>query len=200
MPNRSQIFTPDVPVHVVLRSNKSRPCFYASEDYRYFLQCLHNYIIESSCAVHAYALMSNHVHLLLTPAHEKSIMALIELLGESYTNYINETYRKNGSLLGKRFNCYMIHEDEHFLDCQRYIELNPVRAKIVSYPGEYPWSSYRANAHGIKTSPLTPHHLYLLLGNSRTKRMDAYRDLFNSAVNKEKVYLTSKEEEKHFEM
>lgn len=183
MPNRLQIFTPDVPVHVVLCSNKSKPCFYASEDYRYFLQCLQNYVTETFCAVHAYVLMSNHVHLLLTPKHEKSIVSLIDLLGESHTQYINRTYRENGSLLGERFNCYIIHDGEHFLECQVYIELNPIRANIVSYPGEYPWSSYRANAHGVNNSPLTPHPLYLLLGNCRTQRMDAYRDLFDTVNN-----------------
>ncbi len=190
MSKRSQIFTPDVPVHLVLRSNKSRPCFYASEDYRYFLQRLQNYAHELSCSLHAYVLMSNHVHLLLTPEHEQSIMGLIELLGESYTQYINCTYHENGTILGERFNCYLIHEDEHFLDCQVYIERNPLRANIVSHPGEYPWSSYRTNAHGVNSSLLTPHPLYLLLGNSRMQRMDAYRDLFTASKNTENECVT----------
>lgn len=188
MPNRSQIFTPDIPVHLILRSNNSRPCFYAADDYRFFLQCLKGYAVESSCSIHAYVLMSNHVHLLLTPTHEKSIIALIKQLGEFYTQYINRIYQKSGSLLGKRFSGYLIHEEEYFLVCQRYIELNPVRSKIVSYPGEYPWSSYRANVHGVNSSPVTPHPLYLLLGNSRTQRMAAYRSSFDETFDYKNVY------------
>lgn len=182
MPNRSQIFKAGISVHIVLRSNNSRPCFYAAEDYRYYLHSLLNHTATFSCALHAYVLMSNHVHLLLTPAHEKSVITLIEQLGELYNQYFNRTYRECGSSLGKRFNCYLIHEEEALLDCQRYIELNPVRNGVVTHPGEYPWSSYRANAHGVNSNSLTPHPSYLLLGNSKSQRMVTYRDLFLQSV------------------
>jgi putative transposase len=188
MPNRSQIFAPDIPVHIILRSDNSRPCFYAAEDYRYFLKSLQDYVIETSCSLHAYVLMSNHIHMLLTPAHKKSVVNLIRQLGEFHTQYINRTYRKNESLLGNRFSCYLIHEENLFLRCQRYIELNPVRGGIVNYPGEYPWSSYRANAHGINSSPLTPHPLYLLLGNSKAQRMKIYRGMFTNLYDNEGVF------------
>jgi putative transposase len=187
MPNRSQIFAPDIPVHVILRSANSRPCFYAAEDYRNFMKCLQDYAIVSSCSLHAYALMSNHIHILLTPAHKKSVVNLIRQLGEFHTQYINRTYRRNESLLGQRFSCYLIHEQEYFLRCQRYIEMNPVRGGIVNYPGEYPWSSYRANAHGINSSPITPHPLYLLLGNSQAQRMKVYREMFENTFGIEEV-------------
>lgn len=188
MPNRSQIITPDIPVHLILRSNNSRPCFYGADDYRFFLQCLQDYAIESSCSLHAYVLMSNHIHLLLTPAHKKSVVNLIKQLGEFYSQYINRIYHENGAFLGKRFSCYLIHEEEYILVCQRHIELNPVRSNIVSYPGEYSWSSYRANAHGVNSSLVTPHPLYLLLGNSRRERIAVYRSSFDDTLDYKKAY------------
>jgi putative transposase len=179
MPRRARIALPGVPLHLIQRGNNRQACFFAEDDCRFYLDWLAEYAPRCGCRLHAWGLMTNHVHLLLTPEAEDSAARLMKALGQRYVQYVNRTYRRSGSLWEGRFRSCIVGEEAYVLGCQRYIELNPVRAGMVEHPAEYPWSSYRANARGeAGRVPLSPHPLYLALGRDDNARLAAYRELF----------------------
>ena len=178
MPRRPRVIVAGVPVHLIQRGNNRQACFYAAEDYQFYLAWLKEYALATGCAVHAYVLMTNHAHLLLTPEKDSSPGALMKGLGQRYVQYINRTYRRSGTLWENRFRSCIAQQQNYLLLCQRYIELNPVRAGIVDHPGKYRWSSYRANAQGEKEELLSPNDSYLGLGKTVEERQKTYRELF----------------------
>jgi len=131
--------------------------------------------------------MTNHVHLLLIPTREDSAGLLMKHLGQRYVQYINRTYRRSGTLWEERYRSCLARDPEYVLGCNRYIEMNPVRADMVGYPKEYRWSSYRANAEGERDRVVTPHQDYLGLGASDEDRRESYRSLFSSHLDPEMV-------------
>ena len=178
MPRRARIIIPGVPLHLIQRGNNRQPCFYTDEDYQFYLDWLQEYSRDTGCFVHAYVLMGNHVHLLLTPLNADSGGALMKRLGQRYVQYINRTYQRSGTLWEGRFRSCIAQQEEYLLVCQRYIEMNPVRAGLVEHPGDYRWSSFDCNGQG-KTSDLLNHHpVYLSLGQAGEERQAAYRELF----------------------
>lgn len=178
MPRRARIVLPNVPVHLIQRGNNRQPCFFADEDYRRYLDWLAEYADRTQCRIHAYALMTNHVHLLLTSERADAGGALMKALGQRYVQYVNRVYRRSGTLWEGRFRSCLVQEEDYLLACQRYIELNPVRAGMVDHPAEFRWSSYRANAQGEPDAVIEPHPLYLALGATSAIRQAAYRELF----------------------
>ena len=182
MPRRARIVAAGYPMHVILRGIDRAPVFFAEDDDRFFLECLGTVAAEESVAVHAYVLMTNHVHLLMTAASEHGVAAVMKRLGQRYVQHINRTYRRTGGLFEGRFRSALLEADGYLLACQRYIELNPIRAGMVAAPGDYPWSSYRANALGIADSVLTPHSLYRELAGTDEARCSAYRRLFEDGL------------------
>ncbi|MBM9512736.1 transposase [Desulfogranum marinum] len=178
MPRRPRIVMAGVPLHIIQRGNNRQAIFYADEDYSFYLEWLQEYAILAGCEIHAFVLMTNHVHLLLTPKKKESAALLMKKLGQRYVQYVNRTYKRTGTLWEGRFRSCIAQEDTYLLTCQRYIELNPVRADMVEHPGEYRWSSYRANADGETMELLTPHPHYIALGRTATDRQHAYRELF----------------------
>lgn len=182
MPRRARLALPNIPVHIIQRGNNREACFYADEDYRVYLDWLAEYAGKTGCKVHAYVLMTNHVHLLVSSARAEGIGALMKALGQRYVQYVNRTYKRSGTLWEGRFKSCLTQEDGYLLACQRYIELNPVRAGMVEHPAEYRWSSYRANAQGEVDALLQPHDLYEALGLDSVSRQAAYRDLFRYEV------------------
>ena len=169
---------PGHPQHVIVRGNNRAPIFNADEDYRFYLDKLQDAARKHQCDIHAYVLMTNHVHLLVTPRTEEGISKMIQMLGRYYVQYFNYTYRRSGTLWEGRYKASLIDSEAYALTCYRYIELNPVRAGMVGHPAEYPWSSYRGNALGENDALLTPHPLFLALGGSVDERQAAYRALF----------------------
>ena len=169
---------PNVPVHLIQRGNNRELCFFADDDYRFFLEWLEEYARSESCRMHAYVLMSNHVHLLLTGEQPDSIGNLMKRLGQRYVQYINRSYRRSGTLWEGRFRSCLANEEHYVLGCYRYIELNPVRAGMVEHPAEYRWSSYRVNGQGEQSTLIHPHKLYRELGSTLPERLAAYRELF----------------------
>jgi putative transposase len=176
-----------VPLHIVQRGHNREPCFLAEDDYGRYLHWLGEALAESACVLHSYVLMTNHVHLLLTPRLAQSVPQLIISLGRRYVQYINRRYGRTGTLWDSRYKSSLVEPSGYFLACQRYIELNPVRAGLVDDPAQYRWSSYRANALGETNSRLTPHPAYAGLGCGDRERQSAYRALFRAQLDGEAI-------------
>ncbi len=174
-----------MPLHIVQRGINREPCFFAEEDYHCYLHWLEEAARDCRCAIHAYVLMTNHVHLLLTPAVNGSPARLMQSLGRRYVQYINRFYRRTGSLWEGRYKSSLVQAETYLLSCYRYIELNPVRAEMLADPGQYRWSSYRANGLGQTDTRLTPHPLYLDQGRNDDERTQAYRGLFRPHLDAE---------------
>ena len=173
---------PGQPQHVIVRGNNREPIFYAESDYVFYLEKLKKAIENYSCELHAYVLMTNHVHLLITPLQEHSLSKAIQSLGRVYVQQFNHIYKRTGTLWEGRYKATLIDSDNYALTCYRYIELNPVRAEMVDHPGEYPWSSYRCNALGETNSLITPHYLYNALSSESRQRHENYRALFDAHI------------------
>ena len=173
---------PGHPQHVIIRGNNREPIFYDEADYRYYLEKLKQACDKHQCDVHAYVLMTNHVHLLISPQKENSLSKAIQMLGRYYVQYFNYTYNRTGTLWEGRYKASLIDSDTYALICYRYIELNPVRAEMVAHPSEYPWSSYRYNAVGDENELIVSHALYQSLSRTDEQRQKAYRALFKSRI------------------
>ena len=182
VPRKPRFFLPDVPTHIVQRGNNRQAIFFAEEDYQAYLGWLREAAARWSCDIHAYVLMTNHVHLLLTPRDAEGISRLMQYLGRRYVPYVNHQYRRSGTLWEGRFKASLIQTDRYLLVCHRYIELNPVRAEMVEAPGDYRWSSYRHNALAEDDATLTPHAEYLRLGATDDERRTSYRALFAGLI------------------
>jgi len=137
---------------------------------------------KHDCDIHAYVLMTNHVHLLITPHKKEGISKVIQMLGRYYVQYFNHTYQRTGTLFEGRYKATLIDSEQYALGCYRYIELNPVRAGMVEHPAEYPWSSYRNNALNEKNELVVGHELYKRLGKTIKERCESYRSLFDVEV------------------
>ena len=177
MPRPPRIDVPGVPQHLVTRGHDRRDCFFRELDRVVYLKYLEEALEQSACDMHAYVLMSNHVHLLVTGRFERSISRLMQFTGRRYCRYVNRAYERTGTLYEGRFKSSLIESEAYLLECMRYIDLNPVRAGIVDRPDRYPWSSYRQNAGGDPRGFLKPHYEYLRLGSDRYTRAAAYSQL-----------------------
>lgn len=171
-----------IPQHVVQRGNNRLPCFLDDEDRQHYLQCLLDALSRHRCRLHAYVLMDNHVHLLMTPDEAGGVSRLMHTFARNYAGRFNRRHGRTGTLWEGRYKACLVDSDGYFLACSRYIELNPVRAWIAAGPTDHPWSSYRANASGMFDPLLTPHACYLALGPDRPARAAAYRRLFDQVL------------------
>lgn len=175
-------FLPDQPLHVIQRGNDRQAVFFAAEDYCRYREWLGEAAADAGCAIHAYVLMTNHVHLLVTPETAAGVPAMMQALGRRYVRHVNRSYRRTGTLWEGRYRATAIDSEAYLLACQRYIELNPVRARMVDDAGAYRWSSHAANAAGAADALVRPHPLYLALGATTAARQAAYRALFAVAL------------------
>jgi putative transposase len=187
MPRRARIHLPGVPLHIVQRGHNREPCFFAEEDYCCYLHWLGAALTATRSALHAYVLMTNHVHLLVTVREPGAVPLLMISLGRRYVQYINRSYRRTGTLWGSRYKSSLVQAETYFLACQRYIELNPVRAAMVSDPAHYRWSSYRFHGLGQLDGLRSPHPTYTALGRTAAERQSAYRALFRHALEDEAI-------------
>jgi putative transposase len=169
---------PGQPFHVIQRGNNRAVCFYTDEDYEFYLYHLQRLSEKHQIKVHAYVLMTNHVHLLMTGKQQDSLSNLMKYQGQRYVQYINKTYKRSGALWEGRFKSCLVDADEYLLECQRYIELNPVRAGMVEHPADYRWSSYRSNGQGEFNPLIKPHDVYEALASNPKVRWNNYRELF----------------------
>lgn len=179
MPRQPRYFLPDYPQHLVIRGVNKGDTFFAPYDYGLFKRVLRSFAEKYGCAIHAYVLMTNHVHLLVTPSQQRSIPLVMQAIGRSYVQAINRNYGRTGTLWQGRYKSCLVHDDQYLLACQRYIELNPVRAGMVGNAGDYPYSSYRCNALGQADPLVVPHRTYLELGRNRREQLGNYRRQFD---------------------
>lgn len=170
-------FVPDVPLHIILRGNNREPIFANDEDCQFFKESLSDAAQRHRLAIHAYVFMTNHVHLLASPGSQESVPKTMQSVGRRYVQYFNFRYQRTGTLWEGRYRSTVVDAENYLFECMRYIELNPVRAGMVSYPREFRWSSYRGNAEGKADPLLSPHGLYCSLGSDESARRAAYREL-----------------------
>lgn len=182
MPRLPRLYVPGLPQHVVQRGNDRRATFLDAADRRFYLDTLRFAAHRFRVQIHAYVLMTNHVHLLATPGDAAALPKVMQALGRVYVRHFNRTYARSGTLWEARYRSTVIDTDTYLLACMRYIELNPVRAQLVDAPSDYPWSSHAANALGAADPLITHHALYAALGSSPAGRREAYRALFAPAL------------------
>jgi REP-associated tyrosine transposase len=188
MPRKTRMYLPGVLAHIVQRGNNREACFFCDEDYQFYKEVLLEGLKRYGAALHAYCLMTNHVHLLITPNEAGSISRIIQHVGRQYVQYINKTYRRTGTLWEGCHKGSLVDAENYLLTCYRYIELTPVAANMVESPDEYRWSSYRANAWGEDDDLITPHELYLRIGRCEDDSQCKYRDLFRVMISNQDVH------------
>lgn len=185
MPRRSRMYLPGFTYHIVQRGNNREVCFFEEENYRVFIRYMGEVLPRYGVALHAYCLMTNHIHLLLTPDSDDGISRVMRVVCSRYAQYINKKYERTGTLWEGRHKASAIDSERYLLKCYRYIELNPVAAQIVERPEEYAWTSNHCNAWGDPDPLVTMHETYRRLGRSREHRCASYRALFREALTPE---------------
>lgn len=184
MARRSRFSFPGLPQHLIQRGNNRQIAFFAEADYRFYLKCLGGAARKYGCLIHAYVLMTNHVHLLATPLERYALSRTMQHLGRRYVRYVNDVYRRTGTLWEGRFKASLVDTESYFLRCCRYIEFNPVRARIATMPDDYRWSSYRCHALGMHDGLISTHEEYERLGHSAEQRQLAYQELFRAELSR----------------
>lgn len=187
MPRTKRLDIADVTQHVVQRGNDRQACFYREADYVRYLQDLREAALKQRCAIHAYVLMTNHVHLLVTPAALGAVGRMMQAVGRRYVRYLNAAIARTGTLWEGRYKASLVDDERYVLSCYRYIELNPVRAGMVPAPGDYRWSSHRANAGGEPDPLVTPHATYLCISRDAAERRARYAALVAEALSDEEL-------------
>jgi putative transposase len=182
-----RIVVPGVPLHLVQRGNNRSTIFFGPDDYRYYGHVLYDASRRYGCAIHAYVLMSNHVHLLVTPQDEQGPSRMMQTVGRRFVRTINDRRGRSGTLWEGRYKSMIVNSDRYFLTCSRYIELNPVRAGMVEKPDYYRWSSYRHNALSGVDPLITEHALYHALGTTVPDCRPSYRALFDSVLDPQMI-------------
>jgi putative transposase len=178
MARLGRYFVKDQALHVIQRGNNRQAIFFAPEDYALYRGWLLEAAQKYCCAVHAYVLMTNHVHLPVTPGGADSLPRTMQSLGRRYVRHVNARYRRTGTLWEGRYRAAPIDAEDYLLACCRYIELNPVRAGMARHAGDYPWSSYAAHAYGKPDPVLSPHPEFKRLGRTAQEQQREYRALF----------------------
>ncbi len=187
MPRRPRQCPSGFPVHVVQRGNNRQICFASDSDFKAYATWLRQAGEEFGVDIHAWVFMTNHVHLLMTPNSPDSISLCMQALGRQYVRYFNHRYQRSGTLFEGRFKSSLVQAEQYYLACQRYIELNPVRAGMVTDPANYSWSSYRTHAFNQKATLWKPHAEYLALGRTTKSRTAAYRQFCAQKLSKKVV-------------
>ena len=187
MPRRARFILPGEPYHVIQRGHNRAQTFFSASDYRLYLGLLEEFAAARECALHAFSLMPNHVHLLLTPHSPQAISCLMATVNQRFVQSVNRRLSRCGSSWQGRFKTSLVDTRSYFLTCQRYIELNPVRARLVARADQYPWSSFRHHAMDESLSFLSPHDVYLKLGRNGLERRRIYQLLFEKPLTREEL-------------
>ena len=187
MPRQPRFYYPGAVLHVIQRGNDRSPVFAGARDCLFYLDCLADGARNHGVAIHAYVLMGNHVHLLVSPSHANAVPRMMQSVGRRYVGRFNALHERTGTLWEGRYKATLVDSEAYMFSCHRYIELNPVRAGMVTEPGDYRWSSYRANAYGAIDSVVTAHPMFLALAKHEDERHDTYRRLFGEQPLSEEI-------------
>jgi putative transposase len=187
MARQPRLDLPGIPQHVVQRGNDHQACFAEETDYRRYLQELREAARKHDCTIHAFVLMTNHVHLLVTPASVGAVSRMMQAVGRRYVGSFNARYRRTGTLWEGRFKAALVDSERYVMACYRYIELNPVRARMTMDPADYPWSSHGHNAMGQHHPMITAHPEYTGLGSTPAARQAAYRALLSEHLDEQQL-------------
>ena len=187
MARLGRFFLEGQPLHVIQRGVDKQAVFFSSEDQIRYRDWLVEAADKWRARIHAWVLMTNHVHLLVTPETALSLPRTMQTLGRRYVRYVNNNYRRTGTMWEGRYRAAPVDSEAYFLTCCRYIELNPVRARMVAHPSDYRWSSYLAHAHGAQDPLTSVHPHYLSLGTNDEERQQQYRGLFRHELDPEFV-------------
>lgn len=182
MPRQIRFQLAEIAHHVVQRGHNRQPVFFADEDHSYYLECLSDAAQRFGCRIHAYVLMPNHVHLLVTPSQPSGISRMMQSVGRRYVRYINFRHLRTGTLWEGRYRASLVSGGEYLLRCYRHIETNPVRALLAGDPADYRWSSCRHNLLGKPDFCVSPHPDFLALGAQARERQLAYRALLQAPL------------------
>lgn len=184
-PLRSYI--PGVSLHVINRGINRSPLFLEDFDYEWFLGLVERATVRNGVAVHTYALMTNHFHLILTPSGTTALPRAMKEIAQRYAQFYNRKYDRIGTLWNGRYRAIQILDETYWLTCLRYIEQNPVRARMVADPGDYRWSTYALHASGKPPGWIVLHGAYLALGDNPARRQESYRALCGTSVSNAEI-------------
>ena len=187
MPRQPRFYYPGAVLHVVQRGNNRAPVFTCDADRGFYLDCLREASRAQNVAVHGYVLMTNHVHLLASPGNAQALPLMMQTLGRRYVGRFNFLHRRTGTLWEGRYKATLVDTETYLFACLRYIELNPVRARMVADPADFRWSSHRANACGDDDPVVTPHASYHSLASDPVARRDAYRWFFDQPLPEDSI-------------
>lgn len=185
MARRHRLTVPGVAQHIIQRGVDRGTCFCDDFDREFYLATLAEIAAEHDCAVHAYVLMTNHVHLLATSRGSGGLSRLMQCLGRRYVRWFNDRHHRTGTLWEGRFRSCLVGTEQYVLRCYRYIEMNPVRAQMISDALEYRWSSAKGNAGDCEDPILSPHETYAALSSEPTTRRRRYRALLAEALSQD---------------
>ena len=170
--------------HIIQRGNNRQVCFVTEQDFGAYIGWLKEYSKKYQVDIHAWVLMTNHVHILCTPHIEHGIRQVMQSLGRQYVRYFNYTYKRTGTLWEGRYKSCLVEAEDYLLELYRYIELNPVRVNMVAEPAEYKWSSYQINGLGKLSELCTAHPLYMAIDRQTSRRLASYRAFISERVDK----------------
>jgi REP-associated tyrosine transposase len=182
MPRLQRIRAPGYPQHIVQRGNNREDCFFAEADYATYLRWLDRAARAYGVVLHAYVLMPDHVHLLVTPTLEGGVSRVMQYLGRHYVQHINKTYDRSGTLWQRRYHASVVETEAYLLKLYRYIELHPVRSGLVQAPEDYRWSSAKSHLAATESLFVLDHELYMRLGDSNVARARAYGALMREPL------------------
>lgn len=187
MPRKPRVSPVGVAQHIILRGNNRQICFTSEDDMAFYISCLKKYSAKHNLQVHAWALMTNHIHLLCTPLEQNCASKTMQDVGRLYVGYFNKKYKRTGTLWEGRYKSSLVQSESYLLNVYRYIELNPVRSGAVKDPADYSFSSYQINALGKTSDLCSPHIEYLALGGDANQRQEQYRMLFEYELGKKMI-------------
>ncbi len=173
-----RIVIPNQPLHIIHRGNNRQDIFESEDDMIRIKADIKLALSKASCQLHAYVIMTNHLHLLVTPKDKESLAIFMQCLSNRYVRYYNARHQRSGTLWEGRYKSCVIDSDSYLFTLYKYIEMNPVKAGLVKKPGDYLWSSYARNALGATDDLVADHKLYKALGKSVDQRCAGYKTLF----------------------
>ena len=179
MARLSRIVIPNQPLHIMHRGNNKQDIFKSEEDFIRIKEDLEFALSKSNCQLHAYVIMTNHLHLLITPKDKTDLSRFMQSMANRYVRYFNVKYQRTGTIWEGRFKSCLVDSDNHLFSLYKYIEMNPVKAEMVKTISDYQWSSYSHNALGQTDKLITEHMLYQALGLSSEERYTRYQQLFD---------------------